>query len=117
MPPHFFDIIPYLLQDLPEEVELASLVHSRWLYLLERYMKTLKCMVYQKHHLEGSMSKGYLAQESLFYFKKMMTRLNSTQRQIWNEDMMPNPYIVILSKTRTNKKLDCDTHKQVKTLS
>ena len=113
MPPHFFDIMPHLLVHLPEEVELGGPVHSRWLYFLERYMKTLKSMVRQKNYPEGSMSEGYLAQESLFYFGEMLTRLNPSGRQIWNEDMMPKPNKVILPKTRTKKKLDCDTHKQV----
>jgi hypothetical protein len=54
-------------------------------------MKTLKSMVRQKKHPEGSMSEGYLAQESLFYFGEMLTRLNPSGRQIWNEDMMPKP--------------------------
>jgi hypothetical protein len=113
MPPHFFDIMPHLLVHLLEEVELGGPVHSRWLYFLERYMKTLKSMVRQKKNPEGSMSEGYLAQESLFYFGEMLTRLNPSGRQIWNEDMMPKPNKVILPKTRTKKKLDCDTHKQV----
>ena len=59
------------------------------------------------------MSKRYLAQKSLFYFGEMLMRLNPTWRQIWNEKMMPKPNKVILPKTRTKKKLDGDTHKQV----
>ena len=61
MPPHFFDIMSHLLVHLPEEVELTGPMYSRWLYFLERYMKTLKSMVRHKHHHEGSMSEGYLA--------------------------------------------------------
>ena len=108
MPPHFLNIMPHLLVHLPEEVELEGPMHSRWLYFLENYMKTLKSMVRQKNHHEGSMS-----EESLFCFGKMLTRLNPTGRQIWNEDMMPKPNKVILPKTCTKKKLDSDTHKQV----
>ena len=80
MSPHFFDFMLHLLVHLPEEVELGGLVHSRWLYFLERYMKTLKSMVHQKKHHEGSMSEGYLAQESLFYFGEMLIRLNPSGR-------------------------------------
>ena len=101
MPPYFFDIMPHLLVHLPEEVELGSPMHSRCLYFLERHMKTLKSMVRQKNHPEGSMSEGHLAQESLFYFGEMLTRINPTGRQIWNEDMMPKPNKVILPRTRT----------------
>jgi hypothetical protein len=59
------------------------------------------------------MSEGYLAQESLFCFGEMLTRLNHSERQTWNEDMIPKPNKVILPKTRTKKKLDCETHKHV----
>ena len=68
MPPHFFHIMPHMLVHLSEEVELAGPVHIRWLYFLGRYMKTLKSMIRQKNHLEGSMIEGYLALKSLFYF-------------------------------------------------
>ena len=49
------------------------------------------------------MSEVYLAQESLFYFGEILTRLNPTGRQIWNEDMMPNPNKVILPKIHMKK--------------
>ena len=76
----FFDIMPRLL--VHQDVELGGPMHNIRLYFLERYMKTLKSMVRQKNYHEGSMSEGYLAQESLFYFGKMLTRLIPTWRQI-----------------------------------
>ena len=41
IPPHFFNIMPHLLVHLSEEVELGGPVHSRYLYFLKWYMKTL----------------------------------------------------------------------------
>lgn len=68
MPTHLFDLMPNMLVHLPKKVELAGSVHNIWLCFLERYIKTLKSMVRQKYYPEGSLSKGYLAQKSLFYF-------------------------------------------------
>lgn len=42
MPPTFFDILSLLVVHLAEEVELANLVHSRWLYFLDKYMLDIK---------------------------------------------------------------------------
>ena len=39
---HFFDTMPHLVVSLAEKVELVSLVHSKWLYFLDKYMLSLK---------------------------------------------------------------------------
>jgi hypothetical protein len=41
-PPSFFDIMTHLLLHLVEELELCGLVHTCWMYPIERYLKTLK---------------------------------------------------------------------------
>jgi hypothetical protein len=41
-PPLFFDIMSHLVVHLVEEVEICGLVHTRWMYPIERYLKTLK---------------------------------------------------------------------------
>ena len=48
MLPYFFDVVAHLFVHLLEEVELAGLVHSRWLYFFQRCMKTLKSSIRQK---------------------------------------------------------------------
>jgi len=40
--PSFSDIITDLLVHLVEELELCEQIHTRWMYLVERYLKTLK---------------------------------------------------------------------------
>ena len=40
--PSFFDIMSHLVVYLVEEVEIFGPVHTRWMYPIERYLKTLK---------------------------------------------------------------------------
>jgi hypothetical protein len=37
-----FDIMTHLVVRLVKELELCGLVHTRWMYPMERYIKTLK---------------------------------------------------------------------------
>jgi len=64
-PPFFFDVMTHLLVHLVEELELCGLVHTRWMYPTERYLKTLKRFVRNKARPEGSMVKGYALEEAL----------------------------------------------------
>jgi hypothetical protein len=55
-PPAFFDIKVHLPRYLAEELFICGLTHARWMYLFERYMKTLKGHVRNLARLEGSMA-------------------------------------------------------------
>jgi len=57
MPTSFFDIQVHLLVHLVDEVKLVGVVSSRWMFFVERYMKTLKDFVHQRAQLEASMAK------------------------------------------------------------
>ena len=41
-PPSFFDIMTYLPYHLVQELDLYGPISARWMYPIERYMKTLK---------------------------------------------------------------------------
>jgi hypothetical protein len=41
-PPSFFDVMSHLLIHLIEELDLSGLVHTRQMYPIECYFKTLK---------------------------------------------------------------------------
>ena len=56
----------HLLVHIVDEVQVAGTVHSRWMFFLERFMKTLKGFVCQRSRLEESMVMGWLVQESWF---------------------------------------------------
>ncbi len=40
--PFFFDIMTHLLVHLMEELVICGLLHMRWMYFIECYLKTLK---------------------------------------------------------------------------
>jgi len=66
-PPTFMDIMSHLIIHLVEELYTCGPVHSRWMYLIERYMKTLKEYVTMYARPEASMAKGYAMSEMLDY--------------------------------------------------
>ncbi|GMP78094.1 hypothetical protein CsSME_00034161 [Camellia sinensis var. sinensis] len=52
---------------LVEKARLAGPVHYRWMYVIERYLLTLKKYVRNRTHPEGSIAEGYLAEECLTF--------------------------------------------------
>lgn len=44
-PPSFFDIMTHLLYHLVDELDICGPYSIRWMYPIERYMKTLKLYV------------------------------------------------------------------------
>lgn len=64
-PPSFFDVITHLLVHLMKELELCGLVHTRWMYPIDGYLKTLKRFVRNKAKPEGSMVEDYAFKEAL----------------------------------------------------
>jgi hypothetical protein len=66
-PPTFMDIMSHLMIHLVEELYICGPVHCRWMYPIERYMKTLKDYVRTYTRLEASMAEGYVMSETLGY--------------------------------------------------
>ena len=64
----------HLMVHIMEEIALAGVVHSRWMFFLERFTKTLKFFVRQQARLEGSMVEGWLVQESSVYISRFLGR-------------------------------------------
>jgi hypothetical protein len=46
MPPLFFDVMAHLVVHLVEELDLCSLVHTWWMYCIERMNKVFKGYVW-----------------------------------------------------------------------
>jgi hypothetical protein len=57
--PSFFDIMSNQVVHLVEEVEICGHVHARWMYPIERYLKTLKKYVRNRVRPEGCKAEGY----------------------------------------------------------
>jgi hypothetical protein len=61
--PSFFDIMTHLSYHLVQELDLCGPVALRWMYPIERYIKTLKNYVKNMASLEASMVEGYFKDE------------------------------------------------------
>ncbi|GJU55639.1 uncharacterized protein Tco_1229353 [Tanacetum coccineum] len=66
-PPAFFDIMIHVAIHLPDEAILGGPIRYRWMFPFERYMKKLKNYVRNKAKPEGSIVKGYVAEEALTF--------------------------------------------------
>ncbi|RYA56895.1 hypothetical protein DD596_25380 [Enterobacter cloacae complex sp. 4DZ3-28B] len=73
----------HLLVHIVDEVEIAGTVHSRWMFFLERFMKTLKGYVRQKARPEGSMAEGWLVSESLVYIGEWLDGFDKARDMLW----------------------------------
>ncbi|XP_050222376.1 uncharacterized protein LOC126672469 [Mercurialis annua] len=73
-PPSFFDSMEHLPVHLPYEAMIAGPVQYRWMYPFERYLRKLKKKVGNKGKVEGSISSGYLNEETAkfaaYYFSE-----------------------------------------------
>jgi hypothetical protein len=83
-PPAFFDIMMHLPVHLAEEARHGGPVCYRWMYPVERYLRSLKGYVRNKAYPEGSIAEGYIAEECLTFcsrfFENMSTKLNRPER-------------------------------------
>ncbi|KAH0705888.1 hypothetical protein KY289_010964 [Solanum tuberosum] len=66
-PPIFFSIMVKLVTQLATEARLVGPVHYRWMYLIERYLGTLKSYVRNPTCPEGSIAEAYIANECLTF--------------------------------------------------
>jgi hypothetical protein len=83
-PPSFFDIITHLPYDLVQELDLCSPVSTRWMYPMERYMKTLKGYVRNMARPEPSMAEGYLKDECLGFVTEYLQRFDVVHKRVWD---------------------------------
>lgn len=97
-PSSFFDIMVYLLINLPNEVIVDGPVQYRWMYPFERYLGKLKACVRNQAYpegsiTEGSITEGYIGNECVMfytrYFHTIETKFIQKRR---NEDIDHSSY-------------------------
>ena len=72
-PPAFFDVMTHLLMDLVEELDICGPVHICWMYLMERYLKTLKGYVQNRDRPEASVAERYAINEGFGFCTEYIT--------------------------------------------
>jgi hypothetical protein len=85
-PPSFFDIMTHLPYHLVEELDLCRPVSTRWMYPIERYMKTLKGYVRNMARPEASMAEGYVKEECIGFVTEYLQRFDVLHRRVWDAD-------------------------------
>jgi hypothetical protein len=85
-PPSFFDIMTHLPYYLVQELDLCGPVSTRWMYHVERYMKTLKGYVRNMARPEASMAEGYLKDECLGFVIEYLQRFDVVHRRVWDAE-------------------------------
>jgi len=62
----------HLLYHLVDELNICGLVATKWMYPVERYMKTLKVYVWNMARPEALMAEGYIQAECLGFITKYL---------------------------------------------
>jgi hypothetical protein len=85
-PPSFFNIMMHLPYHLVQELNLFGPVSTRWMYPIERYMKTLKGYVWNMARPEASMAEGYVKEECIGFVTEYLQRFDVVKRRVWDAD-------------------------------
>jgi hypothetical protein len=79
----------HLLVHLIEELDICGPIHVRWMYHMERYLKTLKGYVRNRNRPEASMAEGYAIDDALGFCTEYMTSYSITNRRVWDDKEDP----------------------------
>lgn len=107
-PPTFLNIMTHLPVHLVEQLFMCGPVHCRWMYPIERYMKTLKDYVRTLAHPEGSIAEGYRMEDTLGFCTEYMKQYKGTTHRIWDptEEPAMNDEILTGNEHRKRKMSD-----------
>jgi len=104
-PPTFLDVITYLPVHLVQQLFVCGPVHCRWMYPIERYMKTLKDYVRMYAHPKGSIVEEYHLEDTLGFCTKYMKQYRGTTQRVWDamEDATMNNEVLSAHDSRKRK--------------
>ena len=102
----------HLLVHLIDEIAICGVVHARWMFFLERFMKTLKDFVRKNARPEGSMAEGWLVQSSLVHISEYLTKVDPSLPRLWKDDeYLRMTSIIPQGKGRSNALMKEELHK------
>jgi len=104
-PPTFLDVMTHLPVHLVQQLFLCGPVHCRWMYPIERYMKTLKDYVRTYAHPEGSIAEGYRMDDTLGFCTEYMKQYKGTTHRVWDavEDAIMNDEVLPTHDSKKRK--------------
>jgi len=107
-PPTFMNVMTHLPVHLVEQLFMCGPVHCRWMYPIERYLKTLKDYVRTYSHPEGSIAEGYLMDDTLGFCTEYMHQYRGTTHRVWDaeEDAIMNDEILRCNSQQKRKMSD-----------
>lgn len=107
-PPTFLNIMTHLPVHLVQQLFVCGPVHCRWMYPIERYMKTLKDHVRALAHPEGSIAEGYRMEDALGFCTEYMKQYRGTTHRIWDpmEDARMNDEVLSCQQHKKRKMSD-----------
>ncbi len=84
-PPSFFNLMTHLTFHLVDELDICGLVHSCWMYPIEKALKRSKGLCsFNMCKPEASMAEGYIFDEALGLCTKYMESFCATRRCVWD---------------------------------
>jgi hypothetical protein len=63
-----------------EELDICKLVHNKWMYLVERVMKTFKAYVHNRARSKALMVLGYIYDETIRFVIEYMIEFKHVKR-------------------------------------
>ena len=84
--PSFFDIMTHLPYHIVQELDMYGPVSTRWMYPVERYMKTLKNYVRNMARPEAFIAEEYIKDECIGFIMEYLQRFDVVERRIWDAD-------------------------------
>lgn len=76
----------HLLVHVIDEISLCGVVHSRWMFFLERFLKTLKDFVRLRARPEASMAEGWIVQEAFVYVSQYLASVDPSMPRLWTDE-------------------------------
>lgn len=72
LPPTFFNAQEHYLIHQVEEIELCGPVQARSMWMVERHLKFMKGLVWQRALPEGSIIEGYMIYQTMVYISEYL---------------------------------------------
>ncbi|XP_026409969.1 uncharacterized protein LOC113305076 [Papaver somniferum] len=102
-PPHFFVSIIHVVVHLAEEAETLGPVTTRWMYPIERMMRTFKVFGRNENYIEGSITEKYVLDDALRHCMEYIMNgrekcYKKKGRISTDDDIQEGPYAPNMSK-------------------